>query len=223
MRIIFIPGFAEDEFAFSKIAPLIAGEQLILNSYKLLGDEQREDFNALKFAQEFIATYKITERDILIGHSMGGWIAYHVKHFVGCRIIHIASLTNTDRIIPPAVNNAAVHWAVRQGLVFNKLTTSISSLGFYHHDYSKDIFMYCAHLLEKANTENIVNQLKLLLNPVDAVITIQPDLRIHGKEDNILRPPAEPYHKVSGDHFTLFTHPEEVSVPIIQYLASQTS
>ena len=218
MRIIFIPGFAEDEKIFSKITALIDGDKLVLNSWKILGNERREDFNVLKFAQEFIATYSITQRDVLIGHSMGGWIAYYVKHLVGCRIIHIASMTSTDRIIPPAVNNSLVHNAVRQGLVFNRFTTWLSSLGFYHHDYSKEIFMYFAHLLENGNTENIVNQLKVILNPVDAVITVQPDLRIHSKDDNILKPPTQPYHPVPGDHFTLYTHPKEVAEPIIQFL-----
>ena len=219
MRIIFIPGFAEDELIFSKITPLIEGDKLVLNSWKLLGNERRESFNALKFAQEFITTYKINDSDILIGHSMGGWIAYHVKYLIGCRLIHIASLTNTDRIIPPAINHPIIHWAVRHRLIFNRFTTLISSLGFYHHNYSKEIFMYYAHLLEKANTENIVNQLKVILNPVDAVIRVQPDLRIHSKDDTILKPPREPYYEVQGDHFTLYTHSVEVAKPIIEFLS----
>lgn len=220
MRIILIPGFAEDEKIFSNITPFITGDHLVLNSWKLLGNQRREDFDALKFAQEFITRYNVTRQDILIGHSMGGWIAYHVKHLIGCRIIHIASMTNTDRIIPPAINNPMVHGAIRQGLVFNRFTTWFSSFGFYHHHYSKEIFMYFAHLLQKGNTECIVNQLKVILNPVNVVITAEPDLRIHSKDDNILKPPTQGYYEVPGDHFTLYTHPKEVVAPIIKFLAT---
>jgi len=218
MRIIFIPGFAEDETIFSKIVPDISGDILVLNSWKIITDQRRDDLNVLKFAKEFIAAYNITRNDILIGHSMGGWIAYHVKHLIGCRIIHIASLTNTDRIIAPAINHPAVYWAVRQRLLFNPFTTWLSSLGFYHHRESKEIFMYFAHLLERGKTEIIVNELKILLKPIDAVVTVQPDLRIHGDKDDILRPPKEQYYKVPGDHFCLYTHPKEVLVPIIEFL-----
>lgn len=220
MRLIFIPGFAEDESIFSKITPLITGDKLVLNSWKLLGNERRDDFNVLKFAQEFIATYNITGQDVLIGHSMGGWIAYHVKHLIGCRIIHIASLTNTDRIKPPVFNNGFAYWLIRKRVAFNSFTIRIASLfNLYHHSYSKEIFMYLANGLIKGNAENIVNQLKVILNPVDAVITVQPDLRIHAKEDTILKPPVEPYYRVNGDHFMLYTHPEEVAKPIIEFLA----
>src|SRR4051794_8113055 len=160
MRIILIPGFAEDELIFSKLVPLIEGDKVVLNSWKLLATGQRAEFNVLKFAHEFIDSFKITHQDILIGHSMGGWIAYHVKHLVGCRIVQIASLTNSDRIIPPSIDHPLVYWAVRQGLLFNPFTTWLSSFGLYHHSYSKQIFLYCARLLEKGNTETIVNQLK---------------------------------------------------------------
>lgn len=220
MRLIFIPGFAEDELIFSKIVPLILGDKLVLNSWKLLGNKHRDNFNVLKFAEEFVAEYNITNGDVLIGHSMGGWIAYHVKHLVGCRIIHIASMTNTDRIIPPVIDSEFIYWLVRRRLVFNSFTTWLSSLGFYHHKYSKTIFMYYAHLLQKGDTENIVNQLKVTIKPVDATITVQPDLRIHSKQDNILKPPKEPFYQVPGDHFTLYTHPEQVAAPIKQFLAT---
>ena len=221
MRIIFIPGFAEDELIFSKIAPHLTGEKLILNSWTLLGDKPRVDFNVLVFAKEFIAKHLITDKDILIGHSMGGWIAYHVKHLVRCRIILIASMTNTNRIIPPVTNNQLIYSAIKKGLVFNKFTTWISSFGMYHHDYSKGIFLYYAEKLQSGNTENIINQLKTIVEPVNVTIEVQPDLRIHSKEDPILKPPTEPYYKVGGDHFTLYTHWEQVLVPLQEYFFNQ--
>jgi pimeloyl-ACP methyl ester carboxylesterase len=220
MRIILIPGFAEDELIFSRMLPLIEGDKVVLNSWKLLGNEKRAECNVVKFASEFIDRFKITRQDILIGHSMGGWIAYHVKHLVGCRIVQIASLTNTNRIIPPAIDHPLLYWAVRQRLVFNPFTTWLSSFGGFHDSYSREIFLHCARLLQQGNTENIVNQLKILLKPIRTDIRVQPDLRIHSKQDPILRPPLENYYPVPGDHFNLYSYPHEVSVPVNQFLAT---
>jgi len=218
MRIIFIPGFGEDEFIFSRIAPLFDGDKLLLNSWKLLGNEPRDNFNALKFAEEFISKYHITGRDILIGHSMGGWIAYHVKHLINCPIIHVASMTNTDRIIPPVFNHPVAYWLIKKDLVFNSFTQWLSATIVYNNRNSKGIFLYIVDLLKKGNKENVINQLKVVLNPVNEVITEQPDLRIHSKGDTILKPPREPYYEVTGDHFTLYTHPKEVYLPIADFL-----
>lgn len=72
MRIFFIPGFAEDESIFNNLAPLIDGDKVVLNSWKLLGNQPREHFNALKLAAEFTETYKITLEDVL---SVTAWAA----------------------------------------------------------------------------------------------------------------------------------------------------
>ena len=218
MRIIFIPGFAEDELIFSHLHPLIPGDKLLLNSWKLFDSRPAQDLNVLKFAKDFIERFDITGRDVLIGHSMGGWIAYYVKHLINCPVIHVASMTNNDRVIPPVFDLPLVYWAIRRRLIFNRFTTWISSFGLYHHRESRDIFMYCARLLEEGNPEIIVNQLKVIVRPVDIVPSVPPDLRIHSIKDPILKPPDEPFYPVSGDHFGLYTHPTEVARPINQFL-----
>ena len=68
------------------------------------------------------------------------------------------------------------------------------------------------------NKENIINQLRLILTPVAERPTAEPDLRIHARADLVVRPPREPFHKVIGDHFTLYTHPEAVYEPINAFL-----
>jgi len=223
MRIIFIPGFAEDELVFTHIQPLIPGEKLLLNSWKLFNAHRNAELNVLNFAKELIQRYNITNEDVLIGHSMGGWIAYHVKYFVNCRVIQVASMTNKDRVIPPVADLQPVYWAIRKRLVFNDFTTWIASFGLYHHRESRDIFLYYAKLLEKGNPEIIVNQLKVIVRPVDVVLTLQPDLRIHSKEDPILKPPKEPFYNVPGDHFGLYTHPQEVAKPIINFYRANSA
>ena len=72
--------------------------------------------------------------------------------------------------------------------------------------------------LAEGNKENVINQLRLILTPLPQKGTIKPDLRIHAHKDIVIRPPHEPFHIVSGDHFTLYTHPHEVYEPIVDFL-----
>src|SRR5580692_437907 len=101
MRIFYIHGFGENETIFSKISPFIPGEQIFLNVWELLGDAPRPGINVLNFAEELVKKYAITKNDLIIGHSMGGWIALHIKHLTGCPIVQIASWTDPGRIISP--------------------------------------------------------------------------------------------------------------------------
>lgn len=91
MRLIFIPGFGEDPSIFDRIHPHVKGEKIFLNNWVLLGDHPRSELNALLYARELADRFDIKRDDVIIGHSMGGWIAYHIKHLVRCPIIQIGS------------------------------------------------------------------------------------------------------------------------------------
>lgn len=218
MRILFIHGFGEDEAIFSKITPAIAGEHVLLNVWDLLGNEPRPDINVLDFAKEIVDKYAITKEDVIIGHSMGGWIAYHIKQITGSPIIQIASWTHYDRVILPISKPTIIYWMVRNGLFFNKFQKGLYTFFGYQNKPSKEIFRTTFDRLIAGNKENTVNQLRLILTPVPEHMSVKPDLRIHARKDIVIRPPREPFHLVSGDHFTLYTNPQEVYEPIVVFL-----
>jgi hypothetical protein len=218
MRIIFIHGFGEDESIFSHIAPHISGEQTFLNAWTLLGDTPRPTVNALVFAKEIVQKYAITPQDVVIGHSMGGWIAYHIKHVAGCPIVQIGSWTEADRVILPVSNTHIVYWAVRNGLFFNRFMKEIFTTIGYKNKPSEGVYRETFDRLSQGNKDNVLNQLRVVLTPVGEKITVTPDLRIHARKDLVIRPPHQPFHEVVGDHFTLCTHPELVYQPIIAFL-----
>ena len=60
----------------------------------------------------------------------------------------------------------------------------------------------------------------VIFNPLKEPITVMPDLRIHAKGDHIIKPPDEPYVLVPGDHFSLYTYPETVYRPIVDFISS---
>ncbi len=218
MRILFIHGFGEDETIFSKITPAIGGEQVLLNVWSLLGNEPRPDLNVLDFAKEIVEHYAISKEDVIIGHSMGGWIAYHIKQVTGSPIVQIASWTHRDRVILPISNLNFLFWAVRKGFFFNNFYKGLYTLIGYNHKPSKEVFRATFDRLAASNKENVINQLRLILTPVPQQVAVKPDLRIHAHKDIVIRPPHESFHIVSGDHFTLYTHPHEVYEPIVDFL-----
>jgi hypothetical protein len=218
MRILFIHGFGENEAIFSQIAPHISGEHIFLNAWTLLGNTPRPTVNVLEFAKEIVQKYAITPQDVVIGHSMGGWIAYHIKHLTGSPIVQIGSWTEADRVILPVSNVRIVYWAVKNGLFFNRFLKERFTAKGYKNKPSEGIYREIFDRLIQGNKGNVINQLRVILTPIAEKITVTPDLRIHARRDLVIRPPRQPFHEVIGDHFTLYTHPELVYEPIVAFL-----
>jgi hypothetical protein len=77
MRIIYIPGFGEKPNIFDHIAPHIASsESIILDNWVLLQNMPIKELDALSYASTLVTTYNITRDDVIIGHSMGGRVAF---------------------------------------------------------------------------------------------------------------------------------------------------
>lgn len=213
-RLIFIPGFGENETIFAKIHPSLPGEKVFLNKWELLANHPRPRLTVLQFAQELVRQFGITREDVLIGHSTGGWIAYHLKHLVQCPIVQIASWTDGRKVVQPIANRQVIYWFVRRGLYFNPLVKHLLIWRNYCNKPSRQIFSQVFDDLIKGDKDNVVNQLRLIYNPVREAISVAPDLRIHARADSIISYPDQPFHEVPGDHFSLYTHPEQVWRPI---------
>ena len=78
---------------------------------------------------------------------------------------------------------------------------------------------YIFDKLKNGNKINVINQLKVALNAVK-IHGVEPDLRIHSKRDNIIKPPKEPYLATPGDHFAIFTHPGAIRIAINDFISS---
>ena len=219
MRLIFIPGFGEDPSIFDQIHPHIPGEKVFVHNWDLIGYKKpRPELTVYEYAKEVVEKYGITAQDVVIGHSMGGWIAWHIKQLVHCPIVQIASWTNPDRVVRPISNLKFVYWSIKRGLYFNPLIKYLLIRRSYRDKPSKGIFSAIFDRLRRGDKDNVVNQLRIVFSPAHDASAEKPDLRIHARRDTIIRFPKEPCHEVPGDHFTLHTHPEEVYQPIVAFL-----
>lgn len=218
MRLFFIPGFGEDPSIFDKIHPHIPGDKVLIKNWELIGDQPRPALTALQYARELVEEFGITQDDVVIGHSMGGWIAFHIKHLVHCPIVQIASWTNDRKVARFTANLPLVYWMVKKGLYFNRLVKYLLVHRKYRNRPSEGILGQVFDRLRKGNKDNVVNQLRIVFTPTDKNITEQPDLRIHARADRIIYFPDDPCLEVEGDHFTLYTHPEQVYRPILAFM-----
>lgn len=218
MRIFFIPGFGEEPDIFEKIHPHLPGDKVLINNWTLIGDIPRYQLTSMEYARELVQEFHISSQDVVIGHSMGGWIAVHIKQLVNCTVIQIASWTRPEKVVRPISNTGLVFWFVRQGLYFNPLVKKLLLKTAYAKKPSKEIFSLVFDRLSRGNVHAVLNQLRIILNTDAKELKVAPDLRIHARADNIIRFPDEPAVEVPGDHFTLYTHPEKVYQPIEVFL-----
>jgi hypothetical protein len=221
MRIFFIPGLGEEISIFDKIKPFIPGEKVFIENWTLLAYVPEKDITVLTYAKYLTERFQIKKEDILIGHSMGGWIVLGIKQIVGCRIIQIASWTDPRKIIKVPIERHLMYWLAKRGIGFNHLFLHIIVWLRFKNNPSREIFTKVFERMRTGNKEIVAKQLMVIFNPVKA-FTVTPDLRIHAMGDFIVKYPDEDFHPVPGDHFTLYTYPETVYKPIIKFLEQQT-
>ncbi|MEZ0608511.1 alpha/beta fold hydrolase [Fibrella sp. WM1] len=222
MRLIYIHGYVEDPGIFDKLAPLLPGESVLkLNLQDEFARWNPNDrvVNVSSLAAYLANTYQIGPADVVIGHSMGGWIAVNLKAQTGCGAVQISSYTDPRKIVTITRNVALLKWLVRLGLVQSRRFARYA-LSKYPFEQSRALHRQLIGAMCAQPQRYIYQQLRVLLAPPH-VPPAMPDVRIHTRPDNVLRVPDEPYHETPGDHFNLVFHPDEVAAPILTYLANR--
>lgn len=223
MRLILIHGYIEDPSIFDKLIPLLLPATLLpidlkdefarWNSSK---PRLAEPINARKLAQYLTDYYEITADDVVIGHSMGGWIAINIKELTGATTIQLGSWTDQKKINFPVRNLRALKWMLNTGL-----TQSTWLRDFFKRQYpfpeSKELYVKLVDEGRHLSRHYIYQQQMTLFAPVPP-LTVQPDLRVHARPDNVVFYPVEDCVEVPGDHFSLYYYPELVAEPILNML-----
>jgi hypothetical protein len=171
-------------------------------------------------AQYLIDHYSITSRDVVIGHSLGGWTAINIKQLCGAAAIQLASWTDQKKIKFPVHNLRVIKFFVSSGITQSRTLNSVLKK-LYPFPESRDLYNHLIDSLMQMTRLYVWQQLQALFAPVPA-LTVQPDLRVHARPDSIVAPPDEPFVEVPGDHFNLVFYPELVAKPIRALLSSRT-
>jgi hypothetical protein len=208
-KIFLLPGYGANERSFRHIRPFLAGHSMVDIDYRpVLQNMPLLGFSGRKLAKKLISTYNIRREDKLIGHSMGGYLSYHIRQIQGNKICMIASFSDPSRVIH----------------LFDLpyLTPLLAGTGFSKTGLAKKYLQsqvagkpYAFELMEIADNFSTFSNGDLYKM---TLMTLEKDqsegdacpLRIHSKEDRVVRPPNEPYIEVEGGHFCLNLFPEMV-------------
>ncbi|UHG91383.1 alpha/beta hydrolase [Spirosoma oryzicola] len=223
VRIFLIHGYVEDPTIFDKLIPLLPTANFVRIN---LADEferwaPRGPVNVRLLAQYLTDYYQITADDVVIGHSMGGWVAIHIKQLAKAKAIQIGSFTDQRRIRLPLHNLLLL-----KGLLYSGITQSRLLLNYFRKQYpfpeSYDLYCTLTDGMKTMSRRYLYQQLQTLFAQVPS-LTVSPDLRIHARRDSIVARPSEPFVEVPGDHFSLVFHAEKVAEPIRELLATSGS
>ncbi|GEO07850.1 alpha/beta hydrolase [Segetibacter aerophilus] len=220
MRVFFIPGLGEEKFIFDKIENVIAGEKIFLDNWTLLSEVPEKDLTTLVYATHLVKRFGIKAEDVVIGHSLGAWVALWIKEVVGCKIVQIAGWTDRKKVIKVLPNLNLLYWFAKKGWGFNRFVRFLLSL-LYYKQPSKHVLLTIFDKLERSDKSIVAKQLMVVYNPISQPPSVIPDLRIHSKTDIIVNAPDEPFAIMKGDHFGLYTFPDSVYTPIKQFLKQQ--
>jgi len=226
-RLVFLPGFSEDESIFRNLRALLPPqhEQLDVDYRPVLKDISWDELSIDNFIPQLIDYYQIQSDDILIGHSTGGWFSYNIKALLGCNICLIGAFSSARRTRGYKViykRKKLVKNLMRLGIIGPNLVRwriVTKHRGKVSIPERKE-----AIRVWKETPNASIAKMFLLIDQTPLDDTIKADLRLHSKKDEIVFPPkSAPYVELDGDHFGISTHAEEYAAEINRWLNQLTS
>jgi len=219
-RLILIHGNLDIPASFDALLPL-------LPAIKTLCIDLEDDFNtwddsqpvtARTVAERLAEAYCITASDTLIGHSMGGWVAAHVKELTGASVIQLSSWTNPRKIKSPLRRVDLIRKIVNSGVVQHPVCISLAKR-LYPFRESRARIQAALDRVQHMNPAYMIWQYELIFNATPPLTNL-PNLRLHDRRDPVIRPPDEPFINVLGNHKIHVTNTATVAEAINAFLGT---
>ena len=214
-RLLLLPGYLEDTTVFDTLRPLLPPAQSVL------AIELEPEFaqwrptgaaNAVTFARYLARRYSIGPADMLIGHSMGGWLAAHLKAQTGATAVLLSSFTDQRKVVNRARNPLLLALYAWSGVGRSRWLRERAKRD-YLFDESRELYGRLADGMSRHPRRYVHRQLQVLFAPVPP-LAVSPELRIHALADNVVLPPDEPFVEIPGDHFAHYYYPDLVAAAI---------
>jgi pimeloyl-ACP methyl ester carboxylesterase len=218
-RLLLLHGYTEDRTIFDPLLPLLPPFE------QVVALELEEEFahwrpagpvNVHTLARHLAVRHRIGPADVLIGHSMGGWIAAHIKEQTGAMAILLSSFTDQAKIVSKIRSPRLLGIYAHLGLVQNRWLNEYFKRR-YRHDESRALHAQLVAGMGRFRRRYVAQQLRVLFAPVPP-LTTAPELRLHALGDTVVRPPDEPFVELPGDHFAHYFYPQLAAEAIRQLL-----
>ncbi|QKG56450.1 alpha/beta fold hydrolase [Hymenobacter sp. BRD128] len=170
----------------------------------------------VRLARHLATRYHIGPTDVLIGHSMGGWIAAHIKELTGATAILLSSFTDQAKIVAAIRSPRLLGFTALSGLMQSRFMLNRFKRQ-YRRDESRALHAQLVEGMAGLRRRYVHQQLQVLFAPVPP-LTSQPELRLHARRDNVIRLPDEPFVALPGDHFAHYFYPQLAADAIRDFL-----
>ena len=213
-RLLLLPGYLEDGTIFDTLRPLLppAQVEVIELEPNLAQWQPRGPVSAVTLAGYLAGRYAIGPADVVVGHSMGGWVAAHLKAETGAAAVLLSSFTDQRKVVAASRNLVLLRLYAYLGLGRSRWLRERAKRQ-YQFDESRALYAQLADGLVRIPRRYVHRQLQVLFAPVPP-LAIQPELRVHARADNVVRPPDEPFLEIPGDHFAHYYYPELVAAAL---------
>jgi pimeloyl-ACP methyl ester carboxylesterase len=208
-RLLLLHGYTEDATIFDPLLPLLPPfEQIVALELEAEFAHWRPagPVNVVSLAKHLAARHRIAPADVLLGHSMGGWIAAHLKEQTGATAILLSSFTDQAKIVSSIRSPRLLGLYAHLGLVQSRWLNNYFRRR-YPHDESRALHGQLIAGMGRFRRRYVAQQLRVLFAPVSPLAT-QPELRLHALADTVVLPPDEPFVVLPGDHFAHYFYPE---------------
>ncbi|MGI4874486.1 MAG: alpha/beta fold hydrolase [Janthinobacterium lividum] len=213
-RLLLLPGYIEGPSTFDTLLPLLPAAEVVPLDLEpeFARWQPGGPATAVTLARHLTQRHQITAADVLIGHSMGGWLAAHIKEQTGATAVLLSGFTDQRKIVSAVRHPLALALYAWSGVGRNRLLRERAKRN-YPADESREFYNLLADGMAHHSRRYVHRQLQVLFAPVPPLRT-QPELRLHARRDTIILPPDEPYLEIPGDHFAHYYHPELVAAAI---------
>lgn len=201
-RLLLLPGYLEDGTIFDTLRPQLppAAEVLALElEPEFARWRPAGPANVVTFARHLAGRYGIGPTDGLIGHSMGGWIAAHLRAQTGAPAVLLSSFTDQRKIVAATRHPLALALYAWSGVGGSRWLRQRAKRR-YQFDESRELYTRLADSLARYPRRYVHRQLQVLFAPVPP-LALPPTLRVHARRDNVILPPDEAFVEIPGDHF----------------------
>jgi pimeloyl-ACP methyl ester carboxylesterase len=218
-RLLLLPGYLEDGTIFDTLRPLLppAAVEVIELEPALDQWRPRGPVSAVTLARYLAERHRIGPADVVIGHSMGGWIAAHIKAETGATAVLLSSFTDQQKVVAASRNPLLLGLYAYLGLGRNRWLRERAKRQ-YQFEESRLLYAELADGMVRIPRRHVHRQLQVLFAPVPALAAL-PELRVHALADNVVRPPDEPFVEIPGDHFAHYYYPALVAAAIKEVMS----
>lgn len=218
-RIFLLPGFGENNTVYDPLLPYLTDYEVRKVDYpEILSQVSLFNYSGMEIVKIMIRHYRIQPEDKLIGHSTGGYFAFLIREIQGNEICMISGFSDCKKVIPPLPHQ----WITTPLLSITGFIKSPISRKYMLNKVKgkpivRPLMEVMGHFKDFTNEE--LFKLSMVLTYDEKPISILPNpLRIHAKDDKVVRIPDQEFAEVKGGHFPLALDLEGVVMAMKDFL-----